>query len=480
MSASTVGASNKSKTIYVLPAEMIGRVADFLDLKDLRSLRLVCRNISAKTLDCYAKAHFAQLSVPIYRKKSLQRFRYIAQHEVFRAYVGSVTIRVELVDGQRVALDECYCRHSVFAARGPLPQQVAQARAVIKDQFHVLCGASDWTGNMQNLVLLDEIFSMLSHRGQEGRPTPGLTKLQFEAFSLLGPPPKISRAQNPHSTLTGPPKLPQKPTTLSQDNLFWGYYGVPRHDDAWAVLNVLRALAHSSHRLTHLTLGNGWYSVPLEVFSLETSPPGLVKEDHLALARGLENLRYLSLELHTIHMKEQSVYGVEQACRGLATLVSAAEKLDHLELSFSENGKIPLHDPADLAFSTLMRSLYAPALRNLVVDATLAFKTTVLGAFVRKHVSTLTHIGFKHMPEGGIQQLHPSVEALEAHYLLPIIALRLVWEPNTWHSEDLAILRNLDIREGLSNCLKIDAARIGPPIAEGVYEIYSILTRHDG
>lgn len=460
-------------SILSLPPEMMERVVHFMGQPDLRNLRLVCRDLSSKSVQSYAKAHFAELSVPLHRERSLKRFRYIAQHKVFSTFIQSVTLRVELISEQRVSRDEIYCQQIAFAKRGPLFQQLTRARAVVKHQYRLLCGAPQWTGATQDLAILHEIFSTFKLSEGDTFPATGFAKLRVEAFSSLGPAPQTSQRPIDLWSLLKPPPMIETPTTLSADNVCWGYYGCPNHDDIWAVQNVLRALAHSFHQPMHLSLGNSWYSVPLEVFRVRMTRPGLYADDLSALTGTFESLRCLTLNLHTVGMTlSPGVF--ERSCDGLVTLLSAAKNLQHLELSFFGDNTYAPSEHGIKAFGMIANHSYMPFLRALFLDATFAVNRCSLGCFVQRHIDTLQIFGFNHTPDRGMYSLHANIEALEEAYLLPRRALNLVGTPDTGPKEELESVKELNLCANSDSSSKLTASGTKIPMAEWVYQIYCV------
>ncbi|THX76121.1 hypothetical protein D6D04_06993 [Aureobasidium pullulans] len=74
-----------------LPPELLGRVFDFVDDKDLISLRLVCRDICAAANRPFAICFFAN-SQHVATKHSIQALVNITAHGVFSPYIKTVTI----------------------------------------------------------------------------------------------------------------------------------------------------------------------------------------------------------------------------------------------------------------------------------------------------------------------------------------------------------------------------------------------------
>ncbi|THW60211.1 hypothetical protein D6D20_05955 [Aureobasidium pullulans] len=74
-----------------LPPELLGRVFDFVDDKDLISLRLVCKDICAAANRPFAICFFAE-SRHVVTPHSIQGLVDISAHEIFGPYIKAVTI----------------------------------------------------------------------------------------------------------------------------------------------------------------------------------------------------------------------------------------------------------------------------------------------------------------------------------------------------------------------------------------------------
>ena len=81
-----------SSRFPTLATEIIELIAIFVELADLRSLRLVCRELNRKTLNSFGLANFATIQTDL-SYKSLERIRSISQSEHFALHVQSLHIK---------------------------------------------------------------------------------------------------------------------------------------------------------------------------------------------------------------------------------------------------------------------------------------------------------------------------------------------------------------------------------------------------
>ena len=81
-----------SSRVLTLPTEIIELIATFVELADLRSLRLVCREINRKTLNSFGLANFATIQTDL-SYKSLERIRSISNCEHFAIHVQRLHVK---------------------------------------------------------------------------------------------------------------------------------------------------------------------------------------------------------------------------------------------------------------------------------------------------------------------------------------------------------------------------------------------------
>ena len=81
-----------SSRFPALAAEIIELIATFVELADLRSLRLVCRDLNRKTLRSFGLANFTTIQTDL-SHKSLERLRSISQSEHFALRVQSLRVK---------------------------------------------------------------------------------------------------------------------------------------------------------------------------------------------------------------------------------------------------------------------------------------------------------------------------------------------------------------------------------------------------
>ena len=81
-----------SSRFPTLATEIIELIAIFVELADLRSLRLVCRELNRKTLNSFGLANFATIQTDL-SYKSLERIRSISQSEHFALHVQSLHVK---------------------------------------------------------------------------------------------------------------------------------------------------------------------------------------------------------------------------------------------------------------------------------------------------------------------------------------------------------------------------------------------------
>ena len=81
-----------SLRVLTLAIEIIELIATFVELADLRSLRLVCRELNRKTLNSFGLANFATIQTDL-SHKSLERIRSISNTEHFAIHVQCLHVK---------------------------------------------------------------------------------------------------------------------------------------------------------------------------------------------------------------------------------------------------------------------------------------------------------------------------------------------------------------------------------------------------
>ena len=81
-----------SSKFLTLVIEIIELIATFVELADLRSLRLVCRELNRKTLNSFGLANFATIQTDL-SYKSLERIRSISNSEHFATHVQCLHVK---------------------------------------------------------------------------------------------------------------------------------------------------------------------------------------------------------------------------------------------------------------------------------------------------------------------------------------------------------------------------------------------------
>jgi hypothetical protein len=104
--------SQPTSRLCALPAELIEYIAVKLELDDLCLLRLVCKNLSRKTLHYFGSTYFAYVRTDLSRT-SLQKLQQLSRHEKLGHHVRTLLIKGPHGMGRGHSWDRSLTFHTV-------------------------------------------------------------------------------------------------------------------------------------------------------------------------------------------------------------------------------------------------------------------------------------------------------------------------------------------------------------------------------
>lgn len=145
--------------IHDVPPELAERIAVHLPSKDLLQLRLVSKEVAARTEIAMLKANFSRLTVVFSLRSSLERALKIARHPFFKRFVSLVTFYVDQFDSEapgdiRRLRFSAPAYASVSASRRLRDNQLTVYTRLVEDQEEMIRSNTDQDYTTQILTQL--------------------------------------------------------------------------------------------------------------------------------------------------------------------------------------------------------------------------------------------------------------------------------------------------------------------------------------
>ncbi|KAK4495255.1 hypothetical protein PRZ48_013584 [Zasmidium cellare] len=151
--------------------EIFDFIAAEVDLEDLRNLRLVSRSINSKALETYTREHFADYSLLLCNRESLESAIEVARHPVFGPAIEKITV---FVDELRIDTGaESCCDGDWYFKPCSRREDVLKYRFIeeaclesVNELFDALMDQATLRTSAEDRKLLTEVFSLLETNAQ--------------------------------------------------------------------------------------------------------------------------------------------------------------------------------------------------------------------------------------------------------------------------------------------------------------------------